>query len=224
MPNGSDGGVDREVEGLGDDALETEALDRVIAVLRYADPDEVDVWAAPPPDLEARIIERVRAERSGAVVDLGERRTERRSRVPRVLAVAAAAVAVVVLAVGAVALLGDDSSSPPPVAEAPPPAPEGETVELAGAVEGVSGSVVLNEGDAVTELHLMASGLEPNAVYAAWLAPPEGQGERVPAGTVRADENGEVEADLVSSFPLESAARVWVTDPADQTVLRAPLT
>jgi Anti-sigma-K factor rskA len=217
MPDGSDRGIDREVEGRGDDTLETEALDRVIAALRYADPDEVDVWAAPPADLEERIIERVRAERSGAVVDLGERRTGRRSRVPRILAAAAAAVAVVVLAVGAFSLIGDDSPSPPPSAQ-------GETVELAGAVEGVTGSVVLSEGDDRTELHLVASGLEPNAVYAAWLAPPEGQGDRVPAGTVRADENGEVEADLVSSFPLESAARVWVTDPADETVLRAPLT
>ena len=46
----------------------------------------------------------------------------------------------------------------------------------------------------------------------------------MPAGTFRPDENGEIDADLVSSYPLESAARVWVTDPAGETVLRAPLT
>jgi hypothetical protein len=227
MVEGTDTGSDREVDGSGDETVETEALDRVIGMLRYADPDEVEVWAVPPPDLEDRIVERVRAERDGrdgelrstprgdpAVADLTEQRRRRSSPVPRILAVAAAAVAVVVLAVGAISLAGRDSS----------PSPDADAVELAGAQPGVSGSVALNEGDEATELHLVASGLDPDTVYAAWLAPPEGQGDKVPAGTVRADENGEIDAELVSSFPLASAARVWVTDPAGETVLRAPLT
>ena len=212
--------------GMGEDTMEVE-LDRVVGMLRHADPDEVDVWATPPFDLEDRIVERIRAERDGRVVDLGERRSgdpadrrdrsagggrgARRTGMPRLLVAAAAAVVAVILAVGAFSLIRGDGR----------PGSDADAIELAGAAPGITGSVSIVEGDDATELRLTASGLEPNAVYAAWLAPAEG--EKVPAGTVRADENGEVDAELVSSFPVSEAARVWVTDPAATTVLNAPL-
>jgi hypothetical protein len=202
--------------GMAEDtleAVEAEELERVVGMLAFADPDEIDVWAAPPPDLEDRIIDRIRAEQNGKVVGLAERREARQRRVPRVLVAAAAAVVAIVLAVGVASIVDRDSNG----GGADP-----DAVALAGTAEGITGSAAITQGDSATEIHLVASGLEPDEVYAAWLAPAEG--DRVPAGTFRTDANGEIEADLLSSFPLSSAARVWVTDPAGETVLKAPLT
>lgn len=98
--------------------------------------------------------------------------------------------------------------------------PSDRTVALAGAEAGIDGSAELRQDDEFTAIHLVASGLEPDLVYAAWLAPEEG--EKQAAGTFRPDEDGRVEVDLVSAYPLESAARVWVTDHAGATVLNAP--
>ncbi|MGH9117343.1 MAG: anti-sigma factor domain-containing protein [Acidimicrobiales bacterium] len=227
MTEGTDAADDRGSGAAGEDTLEAEALERVVGMLRHADPDEVEAWAEPPADLEDRIVERIRAEDNGRVADLGERRTERERRMSKLLVAAAAAVVAAVLAVGAFSLIGGDqpgpgSSSDEVAGPAEPAEPEVDPIELAGMVPGAAGSVALVQGAEATELRLVASGLEPDQVYAAWLAPAEG--ERVPAGTFRTDEDGEIQADLVSSFPLASAARVWVTDPADTTVLRAPLT
>jgi anti-sigma-K factor RskA len=189
---------------LTDDEFEDEGLTGVVALLQYADPAEVEAPAEPPPDLEDRIIARVRAERGARVVDISARRWRR----PALLAAAAAIVAVLVLGVGLLSGIGDDS-------------PSGRTVELAGAEAGLSGSVELRQEDDETVLRIVASGLEPDQVYAAWLAP-EG-GDKQAAGTFRPDDDGDVEVELLSGFPLESAARVWVTDPAGETVLNAPL-
>jgi anti-sigma-K factor RskA len=188
-----------------DEQFEAEGLAGVVTLLRYADPEEVEHPAEPPANLEDRIITRVRAEQGGKVVDL----SERRSRRPAVLAAAAAVVAVIILGVGIVAGFGDDT-------------PSGRTVELAGAESGFSGSVELSETEDETVLRLVASGLDPDQVYAAWLAPDGG--DKQAAGTFRPDNDGEVDVELLSGFPLDDAARVWVTDPAGETVLNAPLT
>ncbi len=207
------------VDDAGEDTLEAEALVRVVGMLRHADPDEVEVRAVPPPDLEDRIVERIRAEKNGRVVDLGDRRAQRRRRFPKLLVAAAAAVVAIVLAVGVFSFGGGDQPAEETATESESAA---DSIELAGAAAGMTGSVALTQGGDATELHLIAAGLEPDQVYAAWLAPAEG--DKVPAGTFRTDLNGEIEADLLSSFPLASAARVWVTDPAGETVLKAPLT
>jgi hypothetical protein len=160
-----------------------------------ADPLSGEQHSAPD-DLGSRVFERVAAERRSA-------RTRR--RVGALLAAAATIVAVTI----AVAVLGSSDDEPL----------EGIEVAFTEAPEGVDASAVVAGEPSGTTVELHAEGLEPGTVYALWLS--SADGERVPAGTFRPDESGEVEARLPCSLQFASAARIWATTPDGEVPLDA---
>jgi hypothetical protein len=147
--------------------------------------------------------------------DLGERiagriASERRGRLLRRMAVAAAGTAAAVaVVVGAVVMATDDDGP--------------------GRLEGEQFALTLGDGEAIvapydggtsSEVQLIASGLQPDTTYALWLAVPGGgRDERVPAGTFRADDDGEVNARLYCAMPSGEVGRVWATSPELELVL-----
>ena len=97
----------------------------------------------------------------------------------------------------------------------------GRVVTLDGASGGAAGSAELRQSDGATEILLTASGLDPDRVYAVWLAP--ARGGKSAAGTFRPRDDGTIEIELLSSRPVAQTVRVWVTDPMARTVMRASL-
>jgi hypothetical protein len=141
---------------------------------------------------------------TGVVVPLDRMRRGRR------ILVAVAGVAALVLALVGVAVLRDSPSSP-----------AGESVALTGKVGDASADAILSPRPYGTELHIEASGLQPGRVYALWMAD-EG-GEKIPAGTFRADADGTLTGTGNCSLARNDATKVWITDPGGTTVAVAPL-
>jgi anti-sigma factor RsiW len=154
-------------------------------------PERVD----PPADLRDRIAGRIASERRGRLL--------RRMAVSAVGAAAAAAVVV-----GAVLVVADDD----------PGRLDGERFVLAvGSGEAI---VAPYDGGSSSEVQLIATGLEPDTTYALWLAVPGGgRDDRIPAGTFRTDEDGEVDTRLHCAMPAGEVGRVWATSPELDLVL-----
>lgn len=194
------------LEGCTACAGEAERLLAVAAVVLALDPDEASPSATelptaaadavdPPVELRSRIEGRIRKERRGRLL--------RRMAVSAAGAAAAAAVVV-----GAVLVVADDG---------PGPLRGEEFVFSVG--DGQAVVAPYDEGSS-SEVELVASGLEPGTTYALWLAVPGGgRDDRVPAGTFRADEDGEVDARLYCSMPAGQVGRVWATSPELDLVL-----
>lgn len=195
------------LEGCTACAGEAERLLAVAAVVLAHDPDQASPSATelpsaaadavePPVELRSRIAGRIRAERRGRLL--------RRMAVSAAGAAAAAAVVV-----GAVLVVADDDPSPLRGGE--------EFVFSVGEGQAV---VAPYEQGSSSEVELVASGLEPGTTYALWLAVPGGgRDDRVPAGTFRADEDGEVDTRLYCSMPAGQVGRVWATSPELDLVL-----
>jgi len=180
---------------------EAESLLAVAAVTLAVDP-VADVEPAqpgddePPPDLGDRILARVAVERRG--------RARLRAGVAALAASAAVVVAILVVRDG------DDAG---PL--------DGEPIEFARVPAGATVEAVVaeDEGDG-SLVELVASGLEPDITYALWLSPPGGGWEdRIPAGTFRPDEDGQVDVRLRCALPAHDAGRVWATTPDGEVTL-----
>jgi hypothetical protein len=174
---------------------ELERLHGVAGVLALADPLGDDV-AAPPDDLGSRVFERVANERRAA-------RTRRRAR-----ALLAAAAVIIVVTVG-VAVLRPSGDEPL----------DGIEVAFTEAPAGVDASATIARKGDGTVVELRAEGLDSDTVYALWLS--SADGDRVPAGTFRPDESGEVEVRLPCALKASSAARIWATTPEGDVPLDA---
>lgn len=192
-------------------AHEIEELAAVASQLRNTDVDLEAVARPdePPPDLGARIgvaIERARVEES--MVRLAP--THRRSRrITRALLGAAAAV---VIAVGAIGYLRDSSSRG---------AVEVVALAATDTAAGTSATAELRPQPFGTAIDLTVAGLDEGKVYALWLA--AASGTRTPAGTFVAGRDGKASLDTSTALPRDKAAKIWITDPDDATVLVAPL-
>ena len=150
----------------------------------------------PPTDLRDRISGRIASERRGRLVR-------------RMAVAAAAAAAAAAVVVGAVLVLGDDGGP--------------------GRLDGTEFALTVGEGKAIvapyddgssSEVQLTASGLDPDTTYALWLAVPGGgRDDRIPAGTFRPDDDGEVDVRLYCAMPAGEVGRVWATSPEFDLIL-----
>jgi hypothetical protein len=176
---------------------EADSLLHVTALTLGADTGRAPVEDADPPpaDLGDRILSRVAR----------ERRARRMARLGVAMSAAAAAVVVAVV-------LTDDAGQPPL---------RGEPVSFVHQAQGVDASGVLAAADhGGSVLELTASGLDPDTTYAVWLTPPGGSYEdRIPAGTFRPDDDGEIDARLSCSLAPERMGRAWVTTPDGEIAL-----
>ncbi len=176
---------------------EAESLWSIAAVSLGADPDGVP-WRAsvdeePPADLGDRIVAQVASER-------------RRRRAGRASIAVGAAAAVVV----AVLLVRPQDDAPI----------DGDDVEFARTLPGVHADAVVASEAGGSLVALTARGLDPGVTYALWLTPPGGgYDDRVPAGTFRPDEHGEVDVELHSALPPDEMGRIWATTPEDEIAL-----
>jgi hypothetical protein len=176
---------------------EAESLLGIAAVTLGADPGVEPASSVgedePPADLADRIVARVATERRAA----GRRR-----------------VAIVLVGIAAAAVLAV-------VLTRDPDAPlDGEPVTFARLAPGVEADATVAPDGGGSLVELTASGLDPGTTYALWLTPPGGSyRERVPAGTFRADAEGQVEVRLHSALPAAEAGRVWATTPAGQIAM-----
>jgi hypothetical protein len=85
---------------------------------------------------------------------------------------------------------------------------------------GVDASAVLAPEEDGSQLALTASGLEPDTTYSMWLTPPGGGwADRIPAGTFRTDEDGDVDVRLHCGLPADEMGRAWATTPEGQIAL-----
>lgn len=175
---------------------EADSLLAVAAVSLGADPGAVPwrlaVDGPPPADLANRIVARV----------AGERRVRWGRRAAVSLAAAALALGVAVLRTDGQAQL------------------RGESVTFALRADDVEAAAVVAPEAGGSVVQLTASGLDPDLTYALWLTPPgDGYAERVPAGTFRPDDDGEVDVRLRSALPDGEMGRVWATTPEGKIVL-----
>ncbi len=149
----------------------------------------------PPADLRDRIAARIAA----------ERRT-RRALAVTLAAIAGAAAAVVLV----VALQRDPGTAPL----------RGEEVVFTVVPAGAEVAAVMADDEGGTVVHLTAAGFDPATTYALWMSPPDGSwDDRVPAGTFRADPDGEVDVRLRCAYPSSTYARVWATTPEGDIAL-----
>jgi hypothetical protein len=96
----------------------------------------------------------------------------------------------------------------------------GEEVTFAQQAPGVEASAVIGPDGDGSVVQLRASGLDAESTYALWLTPPGGgYAERVPAGTFRADANGDVDVRLHCSLPADEVGRAWATTPEGDIAL-----
>lgn len=176
---------------------EAESLLEVSAVLLATPgPDgPATTEADPPAELGDRIWARIAS----------ERRT-RRALAAGLVAVAGAAAAVVLV----VAL-----------ERGPEPARlSGQEVAFAVVPAGAEVAAVLGDDEGGSVVQLTATGLDPATTYALWMSPPDGGwDDRVPAGTFRADGDGDVDVLLRCAYPSRTYARVWATTPEGDIAL-----
>jgi hypothetical protein len=100
------------------------------------------------------------------------------------------------------------------------PALRGRSVSFVRQAPGVDASAVLASEESGSVLELEATGLDPNTTYSLWLTPPGGGwADRIPAGTFRPDEDGDVDVRLHCSLPPEDMGRAWATTPDGQIAL-----
>jgi hypothetical protein len=166
---------------------EADSLLHVAAVTLGADAggDVVDV-EPPPADLGDRIAARIAR----------ERRARRAGRLAIAMGAAAAAVAVGVV-------MTRDSGEP---------AVRGETIAFVRQAPGVEATAVLAPDEGGSLIELTATGLDPDTTYSLWLTPPGGGwADRIPAGTFRPDDDGDVDVRLSCSLPPEDMGRAWAT-------------
>lgn len=149
----------------------------------------------PPAELGARITARIARER----------------RTRRALAAGLAAFAGAAAAVVLVAVLQRD----------PGPAPlQGREVAFTVVPPGAEVAAVMADDEGGTVVALTASGLDPATTYALWMSPPDGGwDDRIPAGTFRADGDGDVDVRLRCAYPSSTYARVWATTPEGDIAL-----
>jgi hypothetical protein len=167
---------------------EADSLLHISAITLGADTGPRADEEPPPGDLGERILARVAR----------ERRARRLARLG--LAVSAAAAAVV-----AAVVLTDDPGEP---------ALRGEPISFVRHARGVDASAVLAADEGGSLIELEATGLDPDTTYSLWLTPPGGgYANRVPAGTFRPDEDGDVDVRLRCSLPPEEMGRAWATTP-----------
>lgn len=159
-------------------------------------------------------IEGLAAELTTPPVELGARiaatiSSERRRR--RGLRAGAAALVGAAAAVVAVAAVQRDTE----------PAPlQGDVVAFTVVPEGAQVEAILAEADGGSLVQLTAEGLDPDITYAMWLTPPGGGwDDRVPAGTFRPDEDGDVDVRLSSPLPVDQYGRAWATTPDGEIAL-----
>lgn len=207
-------------------AQELRELGAVSSLLQHTD-IELEAVArplAPPPDLGARIaiaVERARVEEARAspapVLPLEKatraRTAPRPGRSRRIAVAVLGAAAAVVVTVAAIGALRDSS-----------PGPAAEVVDLAAQdiAPTASATAELRPESYGTAIDLTVAGLDEGNVYALWLA--DASGERTPAGTFVAGSDGTASLETRTALAREVAIRIWITDPADATVLVAPLT
>jgi hypothetical protein len=173
-------------------------LRQTAAMLGVGDVGSVGAAPTPPRDLPERII--------AAVADT--RRQRGRTVRRRIAAVAVGAAAATVVVIALVAMLADDRSQP-----------EFAVFEITA--DQVDGRYAL-EGNAVgTSITLEFEGLDQETLYWLWLT--DAYGQRSSAGTFVGDGGGGSVVMLQSGLPLESAARIWVTDEVDDVVLDSEL-
>jgi hypothetical protein len=152
----------------------------------------------PPVDLGARIAATISA----------ERRRRRGLRAGAAALVGAAAAVVAVVAVVAV----QRDTEPAPL--------QGDVVAFTIVPDGAQVEAILAEADGGSLVQLTAEGLDPDITYAMWLTPPGGGwDDRVPAGTFRPDENGDVDVRLSSPLPVDQYGRAWATTPDGEIAL-----
>lgn len=97
---------------------------------------------------------------------------------------------------------------------------EGTEVAFAVAPDGASASAVIAPDDGASVVELVATGLDPDLTYALWLSPLGATlDDRVPAGTFRPDERGDVSVVLRCSLPPDRYDRAWATTPTGAVVL-----
>lgn len=97
---------------------------------------------------------------------------------------------------------------------------EGTDVAFAVTPPGAAASAVIAEDDGASVVQLAATGLDPDVTYALWLSPPGGTlDDRVPAGTFRPDERGNVSVRLRSALPPERYDRAWATTSSGAVAL-----
>lgn len=97
---------------------------------------------------------------------------------------------------------------------------EGTDVAFAVAPPGAAASAVIAADDGASTVQLVATGLDPDVTYALWLSPPGGTlDDRVPAGTFRPDERGNVSVRLRCSLPPDRYDRAWATTPSGAVAL-----
>lgn len=123
----------------------------------------------------------------------------------RKLVVLVTAAALLVFIAGGTLLLRD--GSPP-------------SVQLAGD-PGMSATASVEAKAWGTAVDLRLEGLPAGKRFNVWLA--DDRGERVPAGSFRSIEGGELSVTLSSSMPLPDAATLGVSDNAGHTVMEARL-
>lgn len=191
----------RLVEHLADCAAcrgEADSLGGVAAALLAASPSELE----PGRPAEAVAAPTAIVDRAAVVV--------RRARRARRMAWAGLLTLAASLVIGLVVSATRDDDA----------AIEGTEVAFAVAPDGASASAVIAEDDGASVVELVATGLEPDLTYALWLSPPGGTlDDRVPAGTFRPDERGNVSVLLRCSLPPDRYDRAWATTPTGAVVL-----
>ena len=173
---------------------EADSLLHVSAVSLGADPGARTAVEPPPADLGDRIVARVARER-------------RARHLARLAVAATGAAAAVVLAIALTRHPGD-------------PALHGEPVAFVRHAPGVDASAVLASEEGGSQIELTATGLDPSTTYSLWLTPPGGSWtDRIPAGTFRPDEHGDVDVRLHCELPPEDMGRAWATTPDGEIAL-----
>jgi hypothetical protein len=192
------------LDGCPNCRMEQRDLESLARLLPLADLHHLDDEDSPSLDLPHRIAAQIERE---SIADLGLRRQSRRRRIAAGVAALAAAV---VLTLGVAALLRPDSG----------PADRPSTREFAIAVPGAGGTYALAANSAGTTIDVTYRGLDPQERYWLWLT--DATGKRVSAGTFWGADLAEPLV-LQAALPLRDAARIWVTDAADNVILDASL-
>jgi hypothetical protein len=173
---------------------EADSLLHVAALTLGADPGAMAAAEPPPADLGDRIAARVRR----------ERHARRVARLGVAISSAAAAVVVGVL-------ITRDPGEPPL---------RGEPISFVREARGVEADAVLAAEESGSVIELDVTGLDPDTTYSLWLTPEGGDYEdRIPAGTFRPDEDGEVDVRLHCGLPADEMDRAWVTTPDGDVTL-----